>query len=427
MKFSYLMLLLFLTAEVSSQNSWPAKLQEYKFAKEIHKEDGMLGQVYCFLGLYREALPDARYSIDIDTIPSMDSLHISNRYLDSMRLKRIVILNEAHNINVTNRVFLYSILDSLKSIGFKDIFMEALSSDYDSDSLPQNKQYPTTGTGYYILEPVFGELVRKMLKQNMSLHAYEQEYDNYLDTVIKGDKTYIISKSRPDWIPVEADTSVLGYLYDPFWKRLVKQALNIYQAIMADKINKVFIYSGLGNGTKKTGRMGYILKHIMHVDPYFIDQTILTERSDSIYEDPVYRKFSNLKGYHYLIKTDGGTAHSLSNREGKVNDSVIDMLIGNPRTSYIHNRENWLELNGDRHRYPLSDYIDTCQLNSDFLVVVYYKDEYDNDGQSAIPADVIQVFKKNGEYDLVLRPSHTYRLFANMDGKTVVDKIISVP
>ncbi|RZK15506.1 MAG: hypothetical protein EOO56_22680 [Hymenobacter sp.] len=76
--------------------------------------------------------------------------------------RQLVLLNEAH-YQPLNRVFTRSMLAGLYAQGFRYLCLEDLANGPQADAPLNQRKYPTRATGYYSLEPQYGELERYAL------------------------------------------------------------------------------------------------------------------------------------------------------------------------------------------------------------------------------------------------------------------------
>ncbi len=155
-----------------------------------------------------------------------------------------MIFNEAH-YNPRHRVFVASLLKDFKEAGYKYFAAETFSNDeYFSKEI-----HPRFTTGYYTMEPQFGNLVREAIKLEYSLYPYE------------------------------ARAGANGR------EREIGEAKNLHELLKKDPKAKIIIYCGFAHiyedsvyGWQKA--MAGRLKEFTGIDPYTIDQIELSERSD---------------------------------------------------------------------------------------------------------------------------------------------------
>ena len=135
------------------------------------------GTLYSFIGKYDKA-------IELFTILNKKKGYIPDS-LRKIKLKRfgikqdslnklyknvnVVMFNEAHHIS-QHRAFLYSQLEVLKSLGYNQLALEALNKE---DTLLKERKYPVKSTGFYINDPVYGNVIRKALELGFTLISYD--------------------------------------------------------------------------------------------------------------------------------------------------------------------------------------------------------------------------------------------------------------
>lgn len=93
--------------------------------------------------------------------------YISNKAKDF----HFTLINEAH-YNSQNRVFTKELLMPLWEEGYRYLALETL---YHTDSLLNERGYPTKATGYYTKDSNFGNMIREAIKIGYKLIPYETE------------------------------------------------------------------------------------------------------------------------------------------------------------------------------------------------------------------------------------------------------------
>ena len=260
--------------------------------------------------------------------------------------RQIVIVNEAHHVP-QHRAFTIELLKKLKQKGFTYFAAETLS---EMDAKLNERGYPTKSSGPYIEEPIYGDIVRTAIKLGYKVVPYEVAFGGGPDARERG------------------------------------QAENLKNRIFSkDPQAKVLIHVGYGhnseaarkNGTKLMA--GY-LKEFTGIDPLTIDQTIMSERSSTDYEHPLYRLVSTQK--HFNRPT------VFQNAQGEfwtVKDYGRDVTVFQPRSVYVNARPTWLALGGERSQYLLP--ADVCQAEKKCLVRARFVSE----SADAVPIDQIEV------------------------------------
>lgn len=429
----YLTALIFICLLTSSygQSSCPKIFIESKYMKQYYPEGQDLAVQFSLIGLPLKSL------IEEDRYPAGDN---SQFYVDHslpyqsmnaypyiykiLEKNDIVLLNERHN-RPEHRVFLYNILDSLKSHGINSIFLETLI--YIENDSAEQSNHSIQSLGYYTRENVYNQVCHKLKRLKYNVYSYEINSANKIDTQRIGKKNYFIDKKDKKWIPIEVDTLVLSKLYSKheFFEREAIQALHIYQKILRNNIKKAFIYCGYAHCYKSDNYMAGLLQRLIAKQVYSIDQIHLNEHSEKKFENPLYTKFAQTS-FPFVITNNSKIMHSLRHPiYGYITDSLINVSVGSPRAKYINNRPAYLELNGDRKRYPMSKFIDVKKFSSDILIEIYEESEYEKNKINAIPEDVFQVEYESGNYDAILTPNRNYHLFVTKDNQILIDKIIT--
>jgi hypothetical protein len=424
-----ILFLLFCTC-ISYAQQCPKVFIEAQYKKKYYPEGNELSREYISIGMYKDALVEADKfdQWQYDNIVHYDSSIIAeNAYpyiYKALKENDIVILNERHDYPL-HRALLYSIIDSFKIFGIKSIFIEALGYKLD-DSIYRQKDSEII-PGILTKENIYNQTLRKANRLNLNVYSYEMSNET-LDTLTVSHKKYIIDKKNDKWLPVEADSFLLSQFLslDDYTQRDCLQALHIYQKIRINKIQKAFIYCGYSHEFKSAGFMAGILQHLLNKKIYVIDQSFLTEHSQTKYENRIYKKYANINYPFVLLDRGRKPFHTIyANQNGKASENYIDMIIGSQKTIYKKNRPNWLELNGDRRRYSLSKFIDTNTYKTNFLVTIYELNMHKNLKGEVVPTDIFQVQFNAADYDTILAPNKQYHFIAWRNGIIIIDKIIN--
>ncbi|WP_276366292.1 hypothetical protein [Chryseolinea sp. H1M3-3] len=362
----------------------------YKFSDEIIKNFDKGGktdfakaaQDFSFIGDYKNVLLfDGKFRQPYATIKNSDSSFFKKfhtveaaEYIISRADKeRIIIINEAHHFPY-HRVFIASLLPGLYAKGFRYYGAETLNF---SDSLINERKYPLLSSGYYTAEPQFGNLVRDALTQGFRVFAYEARTKETI--------------SNPKL-------------------REIEQAKNIQQVLNRDPSAKILIHAGydhiredsLGGSWEKA--MASRLKELTGINPFTINQEVLTERIDPSLENPFFKMVS-VQVPSILLD---GSGNVFSGPEGT---NYYDVRMCHPRTKYIENRPHWL-FNNNRKAVL----IDKKKLIVGFpcLVQAYKSNE---DPAVAVPVDVIEISSGEMNKPLVLTTGDYKVLIKGIGGK----------
>ncbi len=391
-----------------------------------------ISQYMSMIGLQKEAtifedtsspnrIKDFNAVDDYDSAGRLLCADIKSTLKGAISRNNIVIINESHNMP-QSRAELYSLIEYFKESGYKDIFMETLNW---IDPLREKYNIPDLHTGYFSKEVIYGDVIRKVIASDIDIHPYE-EGTYKIDTATSSGQLNFISRDYPDWIPIKADTYLLKGFYDQFWNRDVQQALFIYQKVLLSKISKFIVFCGYGHGARNSYYdMGNILRYLTKDKTVTIDQVLFRERSSSVYDYELYTKYSMYDPPMIISHTDHSPIR-IWNDSKTERRLLYDYFILSPRVRYKNNRPNWQTLNGSKHYYSIDSFVNRNTLPQDYLVIVYYKTEYDKIGNCAVAADVVQVLDNKQNYDLVLFPYRKYYLTIKRGSATILSKEIYV-
>ncbi len=362
------------------------------------------------------------FSFEYDSTERLLTTEIMTALLPSLQHTHALVINEGHNIP-TSRTNLYTMVGDLKKAGYHDIFMETLSWQ---DTLREKYGYPTMNTGYYSMEPMYGELLRRLIGDSIRLHAYESGYYQ-IDTATREGTLKFISPDYPDWIPVAADSFMVSAFYMDYGKREVSEALLIYQQLMHEHIDRYIIYCGYGHGNRtKRPLMGNILRHLTGDTMVVVDQTFLHERSSVAYDYDIYRRYAPAGHSMILSHADGSPLQIQRSAPDTGTIQLYDYYIITPRTELHNSRATWRTLGGERQYYPISRILDPNILPTRYVVLAYYMSEYSQLGSCSIPTDILQVNDKKKEPALVLRPGRKYFIKVMRAGKELFSKVYDI-
>lgn len=362
----------------------------YKNNEELFKDkniDNIFYSIYStfksILGDYREALQDYALSkklskmmfteydsLYICRLAQTDAIETISRMADSVR---IVMINEAHHIP-RHRILTTQLLESLYSKGFRYFCAETLdNSDGLRDGNLNERKYPQIGTGFYTLEPLYGDLIRRALKTGYIVVPYE-----------------IPNNSKGDREVVEAE--------------------NIYEIFKKDPNAKVIVHCGYAHITPSW--MAGEFKRISGIRPLTIDQTEMAEEYSAEYCNEYYQaacKMNLLNRPSVFIDSLGNTCLKYGN--------LYDVIVFNPMTKYINGRPDWMSMGDYRKIFSLN----TFEMKDVKFVQAIYSNE---DTELAIPVDQIIV---NNNNPVLYLPAGSYVLkFFDSKGDIISSKSINV-
>lgn len=297
---------------------------------------------------------------------------------------RVVITNEAH-YQPQNRVFTTALLRALYDKGFRYFAFEDYAPDDEvfkskNDKELNSRGYPVKATGYYILEPQYGNLVREAIRIGYKVVPYEHYASDKQD-------------------PVER-----------LWARERGQAKNIAAILANDPGAKILVHSGYGHMNEHyndgEGQMGGMLKNEFKIDPLTVDQEKLLEENNNPHTSAfALRKpsvFVDDKGGYFSASYDVGGSGFLA-----------DISVAFPKTKYINGRPDWLMYPGNRRYYFIRRGL--LKIPYPLMILAYRKGE---DIDSAIPADVIELGSAKESKALVLTKGDYTLLIKNQKGET---------
>ena len=292
----------------------------------------------------------------------------ANAILEQAAGFHFLLINEAHN-DGQHRAFTSSLLKPLRDKGYNYLALEALSHD---DPELVSRGYPIIKSGYYLKDPVFGNMIREALALGYKLVPYETTNNSSNSTLRDGD-----------------------------------QARNIYtKTLKADPNAKVLVHAGYSHiaedGSSSYSPMGKQLKELARQNILTIDQVTMTERNDSLKTHPYYRyvvnKLKPLKPVMFRNNNDILV--------DPVNLTSIDMQLYHPATTYRKGRPGWL-VSSDKHLYDLP--ADFKQFKG-FLLQAFNAGE----AETAIPVDQFVI---DDEKALVLKPGKYVLKLTDRNGK----------
>jgi len=335
-----------------------------------------------FLGAYNEALIYRdKESINTVITSVQDSLYLLglnkedafetiSKMVDTVR---IVMINEAHHIP-QHRILSTKLLNMLYEKGFRYFCAETLdNSDSTKDKNLNTRKYPIMKTGFYSMEPLYGDMIRQALKIGFTVVPYERSRLSTRD-------------------------------------REIEQAGNIFQIFQNDPNAKVFVHCGYDHLTPRW--MAGNFKKISGIRPLTINQTQMME-----YSQPIYScYFSQLVNTLYefdkpIVLADSNGNLALNYKRN------FDVIIFNPPTKYIYDRPDWMAMNGYRKIFNLNEF----NLDKINFVQAIFADE---DIDMAVPVDQTLV---NNDNPVLFLPAGDFNLkFLDAEGNLVYKKLISM-
>lgn len=354
---------------------------------------------------------DSLSAKEIDTFESQyERVDAKKIIYDQLKSCNIFLLNEAHH-NSQHRAFLLSFLPNLRELGFTHIGFESLDKS-DKDLITRN--YPTNKSGYFIQEPLFGNIIRESLENGLTIFPYEAEMNDYKE-------------------PVLADTILnreMKLIFHEMNYRDSIQACNILQIFKNNPKAKIIIYGGYDH--IKIGKdplwksMGMILASTLDLKVFSVSQIEMTERGDSKIENPYYKAISIKSPSVFVEKNTGSNfvhPNYIYDFENDTTYSSIDydVMVFHPRTKYIQNRPDWMyNYLGRKRFHPKRRWIK--RLRFPILLMAYPIKE---NIEKSVPFDIIEINNKDELKPLLLK-ENKYRLLIKDRNNKFIKKKISI-
>jgi hypothetical protein len=314
-----------------------------------------------------QGLPD-----DVAPVDAIEAI------VERARDSQIVIVNEAHHVP-RHRAFIRELARRLRNEGFEYYAAEAFSPA----AVRAGRGYPVRSTGFYIMEPVFGELVREVLHLGYRPVAYEP-----VSLPPLGDQTAQINA------------------------REAGQCRNLVGRIFRDHPRaRALIHVGYSHARETPQElagggerlwMAARLARETGIDPLTIDQTTQTERSESRLASPEWRA-ARARGWldrPVLLLSRGGKPLVTGEYAG-----AVDLQVFHPPTRLVRGRPDWLA--GPSGRRPAEIPAEIDAKRGPILVQAFF----DAEGDDAVPADQVVLRPGEARPVLVLRPGR-YRIVA---------------
>jgi hypothetical protein len=359
----------------------------YKFSNTILKASEQNGSVdyskaaqdFSFISDYRNMMmcdskvrkqfgkinrTDSSYFLDFKVVDAKDYI------VEKAKSEQIIIINEAHHIPY-HRVFIASLLKDLYQAGFRYYGAETLNY---LDSTINERKYPIINSGYYTVEPQFGNLVRDALSMGYTIFGYEARS--------------VESFSSPK-------------------QREIEQALNIQKVLLKDPKAKILLHAGYDHIREDSMKGGWEkamaarLKDLTGINPFTIDQEVLTERAERALENPYYLMI-DVRRPSVLIDKNGDAFR------GPKGTHLYDVRMAHPRTNLVRGRPDWLLANGAK-------FIDVPQHKVGGFPCLIQAYKIGENIDEAVPVDVFEISGPDDFKPLALRPGKYMVLVKRFD------------
>jgi hypothetical protein len=262
--------------------------------------------------------------------------------LDMAKTRKAVFFNEAHSAPIT-RTLTIQMLPKLRELGYNYFAAETL---YDTDHDLQKRGYPTPKSGFYVNEPLYGEMVRTALHLGFKVIAYDVENAGVGD---------------------ERERAGADKLYQEVFRK--------------DPNARLVVNAGFAH-VQKSGRylrgssMGEFFRQISGIDPLTIEQTMMMQHGRANQDHPYYAAV-----VQQLKVTKPSVFVNADGKTWTLKPDKYDMSVIFPTYEVIKQRPNWLVLGGERIAYPVASEI--CRNSYPCMVEAFYTSETDD----AVAAD----------------------------------------
>src|SRR5690606_13124904 len=370
----------------------------YKFNNEIESEliqDSLNKDFqwsatnYSQKGDHKKALEDWDLATNPDnlkfTIAESDSLKniysvkpAKDYIVEQSKKHHIIVINESHHIS-SHRVFTRSMLEELFVNGYRILCLEALNNyETNKDSLLNTRKYPIQTSGFYTKDPQFGNFIRTALDIGFEIYPYES-----------------------------SDMSSSS-------AREIGQAQNLQKIIDDNPNSKVLVHCGSGHaiegevpffgGRALAGR----IKDLNGFDPLTIDQVFYSEKSEMKFFNP-FQKVFDIKEPSILFDDTNNKVFSYNDK-----NTWIDIVVFHPKTEYIENRPDWL-MNFNNKLTKIQ--LDKIKIDFPVMIMAYLENENIDSG---IPYDIVEIENKNRDAFLVLKPGKYKIVVSNQNTDAIV-------
>lgn len=334
--------------------------QFWAISGDVRGADSLFARIWTPPDLAQPDLSDAAAA------PALDAI------LREAQGKRVVILNEAHH-SPRHRAFSHRVMLALREAGFTHFAAETFCNGCEWELLENGA--PTTRTGGYTADPVFGDLVRQAAAAGYRLVAYEQTPE----------------QSEPDGAGFELSVAF----------REQAQAENLKAMLDTDPAARIFVHVGFSHaneapmGEVRIAWMAARLKRMLGEDILTIDQVEGTPQADEAKDSPLYRAFIAAQG-------DPAAPVALANDpEAPLGFYRVDLSIVHPGEAFIGGRPDWLAMEGYRRPHELA----LGPMEARTLIRAFVEGEPEN----AIPMDQI-LAPAGAESVTLMLPPGDYRL-----------------
>jgi len=298
--------------------------------------------------------------------------------LEMAKNRRAVFFNEAHSAPIT-RTLTIQMLAKLREQGFDTFAAETL---YRTDKELQQRGYPTPDSGFYVNEPLYGEMVRTALKLGYKVVAYDVENAGSGDA------------------------------------REQAGAANLYGVFKRDPQARLVVNAGFAH-IQKSGKylggssMAEFFQKMSGVDPLCVEQTMLVPHALNNRNHPYYSAVTQSR------TLSQPTAFVNGDKVWTLKPKQYDISVFFPPGSTYQQRPDWAAIGGLRVEHSVN--VDLCRGQLPCLIEARYANEHDDAVAAdrallAVPRESSSIEQQATSHDvppsrLFLRPGK-YRLTA---------------
>ena len=361
---------------------------------------GLLPHHAAFLGDERTALrrgpgqPGVR-APDLSGAWMRDAIEV---IVEAARDRRIVILNEAHNVS-RHREFAAQVVRALRPLGFDwfaaETFIPKQPVPAPSISLYREGTTFHHNYGIYSRDPVYAEMVREAARLGYRFTDYEIRQDQSL-------------------LSPDADGEAL------IAEREEAQADNLIEAVLGPHPeSRVFVYCGYSHATETPGPGGEWfaarLKRKTGIDPLTIEQAFTWPAADPAEDYPWVAGVLSLNPTRpVVVHQQDGAVLIPDTFAGQV-----DLAVFHPRLPAVNGRPGWLAADPDRVAVD----VDVPTVEGPGLLQAVPAAE----GPGAVPADQFLLAPGQRRATLLLRPAHYLIRLETTDGVRTYGRIAVEP
>ena len=272
--------------------------------------------------------------------------------LDLTKDRKAVFFNEAHSAPIT-RTLTVELLARLRAQGFTHFAAETL---YTGDKALQKRGYATVKSGFYVSEPIYGEMVRTALRLGFKVIAYDAENAGVGD-------------------PREKEGAEA--LYSQVFKRDPNARLVVNAGFA--HVQKSGVYLGGSS-------MAMFFAKISGIEPLVVEQTMMIQHARTDQDHPYYLAATQAAHPNrpFAFVNDAGQPWTLK-------PGLYDVSVFFPPPALVDNRPDWVSLDGTRLAYAVGS--EACRGQFPCMIEA----RYENEGEDAVAADrtVLNVIDPN--------------------------------